>query len=200
MTIDAYPLHWPDGWKRTPNYSRDHSKFKSTFAVARDELMTEINRLQGGRWYRGADPVLSTNVELRQDGLPYAGRKAPEDTGVAVYFEYKKKPMVFACDKYVYVWENMVAIRKTIEAIRGMERWGASDMMERAFQGFAALPDQSRGNWHHVLNVFLGATREEVESAYRRLRSQYHPDRAGGDAVQFDRVQKAWEQYQAERG
>lgn len=197
MTINAYPLAWPEGWKRTQREDRERSKFKSTFAVARDELMTEIARLQG-RYHRGRDPILSTNVALRQDGLPYANQREPEDSGVAVYFEYHGKPMVFACDKYSKVWENMVAIRKTIEAIRGMERWGASDMMERAFQGFTALPDQSSGSWWSVLGVSSSCSPSEAEAAYRRLRSQSHPDR-GGDATAFDRVQRAWDQYLAQR-
>lgn len=198
MTIDAFPLAWPDGWKRTNSYARDASKFKSTFAVARDELMAEIERLRG-RYHRSGDAILSTNVALRQDGLPYANQREPEDSGVAVYFEYKKKPMVFACDKYRKVWENMVAIRKTIEAIRGMERWGASDMMERAFQGFTALSSSSSSDWWNVLQVSRGANYEAVQKSYRSLRSQYHPDRPDGNSDQFDQVQRAWERYEAQQ-
>lgn len=36
--IEAYPLLWPDGWKRTPHNSRKRSRFKTTFAVARGEV------------------------------------------------------------------------------------------------------------------------------------------------------------------
>ena len=42
------------------------------------ELIWELKRLGA----RGM--VLSTNVELRQDGLPYSNRRRPEDPGVAV--------------------------------------------------------------------------------------------------------------------
>jgi len=192
--IEAYPLCWPDGWKRANPYNRDASKFKSTFAVARDELMAEIDRLRG-RGINYGDAILSTNVALRQDGLPYANQREPDDPGVAVYFQYKKKSMVFACDKYRKVWENMVAIRKTIEAIRGMERWGASDMMERAFTGFVAISDNS---WHSVLGVSQTANRDEVYMAYKRLRSQHHPDR-GGNADQFNKVQQAYEDWSTQQ-
>lgn len=198
MPINAYPLSWPEGWQRTKWYGRNRSKFKSTFAVARDELIAEIERLQG-RYARVPDPILSTNVKLRLDGLPYANQPEPEDPGVAVYFEYKKRPMVFACDKYPKVWENMVAIRKTIEAIRGMERWGASDMMERAFQGFTALPDLGTDDWWNVLGVGPTASRAEVDAAYRRRRSMHHPDK-GGNTVLFDQVQRAYQQYLCEVG
>jgi hypothetical protein len=72
-------------------------------------------------------------VQLRQDGLPYANRRAPSDTGAAVYFSYKGRQMCFACDKWQDVYDNIYAISKTIEALRGIERWGAGDMVEQAF-------------------------------------------------------------------
>jgi hypothetical protein len=48
---------------------------------------------------------------------------------------------VLACDLFVEVRLNMHAIGLTIEAMRQIERCGASSMLERAFRGFiAALP------------------------------------------------------------
>jgi hypothetical protein len=156
--------------------------------------MREVSLLRTDRYY-GDSPILSTNVALRQDGLPLANQRRPDDPGVAVYFQYKSKPMSFACDKYYDVWENMVAIRKTIEAIRGIERWGASEMMERAFTGFTALTDDG---WWTVLGVDRSASHAAVEASYRIRRSQSHPDR-GGDAAEFDKVQRAWDQYSKEQ-
>lgn len=196
--IEAYPLCWPDGWSRTKNWDREVSRFRSTFAVARDELLDEVDRLRG-RYYRGGEPILSTNVGLRRDGLPYANQRDPDDPGVVIYFEYRKQQMCFACDKYRKVWENMVAIRKTIEAIRGMERWGASDMMERAFRGFVSLTDQSNGSWWSVLGVSPDATINEVESAYKVLRSKLHPDKPGGNSDLFVKTQEAFAVYKSRR-
>lgn len=85
--------------------------------------------------------VLSSNIELRRDGLPYANRPEPDDPGVAVYFMYDGEPRVFCCDKWDRVQDNMHAIGNTIGAIRGMDRWGVSDMLPRIFRGFQALPD-----------------------------------------------------------
>lgn len=191
--IEAYPLHWPEGWPKTEQWKRESSKFKSTVAVARDELFAEIGRLRG-RYFCGPEPILSTNIELRQDGIPHANRRNPDDPGVAVYFEYKKQGYCFACDKYKRVWENMVAIRKTIEAIRGIERWGASDMMQRAFSGFVQIEDQSQRTWWQVLGVSEDADNEDVSRAYRALRSKHHPDR-GGDQASFQAVMNAWNEY-----
>lgn len=192
MSAEAYPLHWPEGWpKITKNLYRDYARFNTTFAKARDGLFHEIE-LMGGRHV-----VLSTNVELRRDGLPYASRKEPDDPGVAVYFEYRGKPMVFACDRWIGVANNVQALRKTVEAIRGIERWGASDMMERAFAGFEALPDQSGGQWWAVLGVSEAASYDEVEAAFKARRRATHPDKPEGSHEQFIAVTQAWDEYRA---
>jgi hypothetical protein len=171
--VEAYPLYWPEGWKRTLSWQRTHSRFKIGFATSRDFLIAEVKRLGG------TQIILSTNVRLRGDGLPYASEREPEDGGAAVYFTYKKNPMCFACDRYKTVKENLTAIGKTIEALRGMERWGASDMMERAFRGFAQLPDKTGRDWWDVLQVRRDSSREVIEANFRRLAIDRHPDHGG---------------------
>ena len=191
--IEAFPLCWPAHRRRT-SY-RQYGRFKTAFAKARDHIIAEIQRL-GGR-----QAIISTNIELRRDGLPYATFKTPDDPGVAVYFSYKGKQMCFACDRYRNVEDNMHAISLTISALRGIARWGTGDMMESAFSGFTALPspEQSAGWWRKVLGVDHTSRREEIEASYRRLRSQHHPDK-GGDGAKFDEVQRAWEQAQQSLG
>ncbi len=171
--VEAFPLYWPEGWKRTPSYSRTYSRFKTGFATSRDFLIAEVKRLGG------TQVILSTNVRLRGDGLPYASEREPEDGGAAVYFTYKKNQMCFACDRYKTVKENLTAIGKTIEALRGMERWGASDMMERAFRGFAQLPDKTGRDWWEILSVQRNSPRSVIESSFRALAQSRHPDRGG---------------------
>ncbi|WP_224096551.1 DnaJ domain-containing protein [Pseudoxanthomonas sp. X-1] len=188
MAVDAFPLQWPAGWKRTPANRRERGSFDTAFAKARDGLMAEIGRM-GGRL-----PVLSSNMVLRRDGLPYAQQPRIEDPGIAVYFGYKGQQMCFACDRYATVEANTQAIRKTIEALRGIERWGASDMMERAFTGFAQLaaPADVR-TWWQVLDVFPEASASDIRAQYQRLRARHHPDR-GGKPEDFRAVQTAYEQ------
>ena len=48
-------------------------------------------------------------------------------------------------------------------------------------------------NAYEILGVAPTASNAEIEAAYRRLRSQHHPDR-GGDAEQFHRITKAYEE------
>jgi hypothetical protein len=86
---------------------------------------------------------------------------------------------VLACDQYEQIHENIRAIGKTIEALRGIERWGASDMLDRAFTGFEALPAPKV--WWEVLGLTgPSATRSEIAIAYRRASNEAHPDKPGG--------------------
>jgi hypothetical protein len=198
MTVEAYPLHWPDNWPRTPLDNIGYSAFKTSMNDAQNGLMYEIDRL-GGEYV-----VLSTNIRLRKDGMPYTSDKEPEDAGVAVYFQYRGEQMCFACDKYYYVKENMQAIRKTIEALRGIERWGASDMMQRAFSGFAQLPspEQSRVRlWREVLGIAENINDiDYIKHVYKRLASERHPDKQGGSDDAMAELNKAWEQALLELG
>lgn len=182
--IEAYPLYWPEGRKRTS--WPIESKFKTTLADARDGLLAELARL-------GAKKIiLSSNIPLRQDGLPYANASEPRDSGAAVYFEYRGKPMCFACDKYKRVRENIHAIEKTIEAIRGIERWGSSDMMERAFRGFTALPEAAGEPWRNVFGFSAteSVNSEAIDAAFRKLALTEHPDH-GGTSERFQRILNA---------
>lgn len=165
----AFPLCWPLGWPRTKTPQR--SRFYATFEVARRGLFDEIKRLGG------TNVVLSTNMQLRRDGFPYAGHREPADSGAAVYFVRDGRSYVFACDRWGKLGDNIRAIEKTIEAIRGVERWGASEMMERAFSAFVAL-EAKRSCWS-ILGVPPGASREEVDRAFREKARAAHPDVGG---------------------
>lgn len=191
--IENYPLTWPEGWPRTPDYRRSSSKFSpKSFAVVRDQLLDEL------RLFRATKVVLSTNIPLRQDGLPYASFRIPTDTGVAVFFQRNGKPMVLACDKWRRIEDNVASILKTINAIRGIERWGSSELMERAFTGFTALPAPKpaapKRAWHEVLGVAEWAHPEDVKSARSALLMKHHPDR-GGSSERTTEINQAWDEY-----
>jgi len=191
--ITAYPLAWPNYRPRTEYWKIADSKFdkRRTFAVIRDELVREVERM-GGR-----ELILSTNVPVRQDGLPYASFARPKDMGVAVYFKRRGKSLVFACDQWRRIEDNMQAIVKTIDALRGIERWGSGEMMEQAFAGFAALPPPDpNGQWWVVLGVDRGAHIDDITLAYRRLRSAA---RAKENNEEFNRIQRAYDLAQQEK-
>lgn len=175
LGVESFPLCWPTEWKRTG--TRKRSQFKTSFERARKQLFNELKLLGIGDW----NVILSTNIPLRRDGMPYAGQANPKDPGVAVYFKHKNRPMVFACDNYIDVTDNLYAITKTIEALRGIQRWGASDMLERSFTGFTALPPaQSQAKqWWEILGVSQKATADEIGKAWRTLAQYHHPDKGG---------------------
>tara|TARA_B100001105_G_C22399440_1_gene448567 strand:+ start:3372 stop:3965 length:594 start_codon:yes stop_codon:yes gene_type:complete len=192
MTVEAYPLAWPAGRPRTEAWRRERAKFETTFARARDNIVREVTLLAGGRFARDPEVVISTNIALRRDGLPLANQRQPDDPGVAVYFLHKKRQMSFACDRWDRIEHNMQAIAKTIEALRGIARWGTGDMLEAAFTGFTALPAPGAArSWWEVLGVPAGATPTEIRDAYRRLASQHHPDR-GGDPARMAEINDAY--------
>lgn len=178
--MESYPLYWPEGRKRTPSGQRHRSRFKTGFGLAVRTVIAELDRL-GAR-----NQVVSTNVPVRRDGLPLATAKCVDDPAVAVYFRYKDKPMVFACDRWDRAEDNIWAIAKTIEAFRGIERWGSGDMLDTAFSGFLSLPSPGQSNerpWRKVLMVdTLGATTlAGVEASYRILARTRHPDCGGSE-------------------
>jgi hypothetical protein len=180
--IDAYPLHWPEGRPRTEPWRRQCSKFAAGFARSRDEVMRQVGLLVGRHSMRDAGLVISTNLALRRDGFPLAGQAQPKDPGVAVYFTYKKRQACFACDRWDKIEDNMHAVALTIDALRGIDRWGTGDMVAAAFRGFAALPPpETAGTWWKALGFEReeDATRAQAEDAYRRLAAIHHPDRGG---------------------
>src|SRR5690606_9584801 len=130
-TMEAYPLQWPDGWPRTDRPAR--ARFDTSFARARAELLNEL-RLLGA-----TGVVISSNIELRRDGLPYANAKQPDDRGMAVYFTLRGEQQCIPCDVWDRTEDNLQAIRLTVAALRGLDRWGAKEMVNAAFRGFKAL-------------------------------------------------------------
>ena len=195
MTIAAYPLQWPQGWKRTPASRRAEGRFGKrdryssssikplndiTISDGVTRVLAELQRMGVVR----EDVVISTNLRTRLDGLPRSDQRAPDDPGAAVYWQEALGPRrCIAIDLYAKVEHNLAAIAATLDAMRAIERHGGAEILERAFTGFTALPAPGQGakrEWWQVLQVERTCTREEAKAAYRRLASQYHPDKPGG--------------------
>lgn len=78
--MDAFPLHWPEHIPRTPDQNRRFGGFQVTPGQAMKSLRDEVARS------KGTGLIVSSNVPVRSDGMPYANAKEPADPGVAVYF------------------------------------------------------------------------------------------------------------------
>lgn len=206
MNLDdslRHPLHWPLGQKRTPAHARKSAYFGGrvnacTVASQLRELERELHllRVPKSGW------LLSSNLRMRQDGLPYSQQVRVEDPGIAVYFQLRGKPHCLACDRWSFPEHNLRAIVLHIAALRGQDRWGVGTL-EQAFAGYAALPPAAgarpKREWCAVLGVERHAKTDaaSVKARYRALVKQHHPD-AGGDVAAFKEVQAAWEEFCAD--
>lgn len=217
MAISAYPLSWPDGWPRAK--SREYARFSASsksYDTTAHQSVTKVrdvsvadgtSRVMAAlrRMGLGADDVvISTNVVLRLDGLPKSNQPEPSDPGVAVYWQTRKgERKVMAIDRFYRVGDNLAAITASLEALRGIERWGGGQILDRAFSGFTALPapgqTTARG-WREILGVNAGERDlVKVRDRYRRLSAVLHPDR-GGSADAMAELNGAWAQAQEALG
>lgn len=206
--IESYPLYWPEGWKRTKSAERAYGHFnrkerqyystgdgrQSSWLRSKDlsvsdalgRVLAELERMGIDR----QDVIISTNVPTRLDGLPRSGAKEPDDPGAAVYWRKShKSPMkCMAIDRYTKVADNLAALAATLEAMRAIERHGGAEILDRAFKGFAALPENASTPWRDVLGIAVyPVTEDQIESKFRELAKVHHPD-VGGDAAQFRRI------------
>jgi len=177
----AYPLEWPEGWRRTPPHKRKDGRpqfqkrgaqrhASTTVNVTRQELTDEL------QWLGARNIILSTNVELRIDGKPYSSRRNPDDPGIAVYFELDGDSMVMAQDAFERVPDNIRSMTLAISGMRQMQRHGVGTMLKRAFSGFTALPppEQMSGiptpeMWWEVLGVAQNCPLAVAHGAYKAL-------------------------------
>jgi hypothetical protein len=180
MGAEAFPLQWPEGWPRTIAWKRSKSRFGKNLGFS------EIKKLQSELRLLGAQAVvISSNVPLRSDGLPYASEvnRRYGDPGVAVYFTLKGKPLSMARDRYPTPWENIRSLILAISAIRSIERHGGSTMMERAFAGFASIaPPDWKKPWREVFGV-KPDWHGDIAQLYRDKARKRHPDAGGNDSL-----------------
>jgi hypothetical protein len=190
---ESYPLHWPDGWPRTPGREYNWKLKRATNDSGYRDIREQV-RMLGGR-----DLVISTNLRERRGGGDIIdSRSSRDDPGVAVYFRRGQRQIVMARDAFTTVAQNLRSMALAIEYLRGLERHGGATMMERAFEGFAQLPPPSSGPverpWYEVLGfkaheadalrTFASHTQINIINvAYRDLAKKFHSDIGGDDAA-----------------
>lgn len=187
--VQAYPLQWPQGWQRTK--FRKYSRFDTSRSKAISNLYNEL-RLLGAK-----APVISSNVMIYERGgkkIPYADQSV-NDPAVAVYFEFNGSQQCIPCDKWKSVADNIHAVGKTIQALRGIERWGAKEMVNAAFKGFQALPDYTNNRppiipQQHYFSDCID--RLDVKAKYKKLVKKMHPDR-DGNTEEFQEMKRQYE-------
>lgn len=211
--MTAYPLTWPSGWKRTAASARKHAKFSKktreyyssgngsylrssavTIAEGTKRVLKELQSMGLDR----DDILISTNLELKLDGLPRSNQKEPADPGVAVYWKTRgdAQHKVMAIDLYDTIADNLAAVAATLDAMRAIERHGGAVILERAFTGFACLP--APNTWRAVMGLSdaIPCTLDGARMIYRRLSRTYHPDVGGSESKM---AELNWAMAEAER-
>jgi len=171
MTL-AYPLQWPPHIQRTNHFDQKWGAFQVSPSTAIIDLLNEIERSGG------INPVISTNMGARKNGLPYISGIQPDDCGVAVYFTRKGQQICIPCDTYDKVWKNIRAIGLSIKDMRGPEKRGCAEITNQAFSGFTALPPPDQMSvittpvakqWWEILNVNQDTPIAVCETAWKAL-------------------------------
>lgn len=197
-----YPLCWPDGWKRAKyrtrsafgNQPRGMPKTLLSVRESIDRVAVELVKMG----VQESNIVVSTNLPLNIHGQP-RGDREPGDPGAAVYW-VKTDPFrpatgpqskVMAIDRYDRVADNIAAIAATLEHMRGIERHGGAEILERVFTGFAQLPERTGGRgWRDILGFPPQAqpTKDAIGSRFRELSKDRHPEKPGGSRELFDEL------------
>lgn len=207
-----YPLQWPADWARTDPSKRERALFRVTLTEGIQDLLCEL------RLMRADNVVITSDLPTTSKGLPYASGKA-DDPGIAVWCVINGSERVFACDRWTTPAANLRAVGKTVEALRGIEAWGAADMVTRAFSGFAALPPGGQGmtpnpastkrSWYEVLGLPRETSDGRAPSrsqllnwarqAHRAKIRTAHPD-VGGTHERAAELNAALQEAEAELG
>jgi hypothetical protein len=205
-------------WLR-PASQRTRSRFTTTWSDTLRELNREINHL-GGR-----NVVFEIDVQehhIRNDGMLRADAR-PADPAVVVAFESKHGPLLYRSDQYArlaygskaqHPWQdNVRAITLTLQALRAVDRYGATETGQQ-YTGFKALPAGQAMPASHMTRTAAaellervaigdeGASRErqinriledstQAREVWREARKVAHPDRRGGDHSVWDQVEQA---------
>lgn len=195
-------------WLR-PASARKASQFDTTWTKTLTLLGREIGLL-GGR-----DVVIEADVreqDIRNDGMLYANARTTTPAVVVAFETTKHGPMLYRADRYNDQWsnrpgwqENVRAIALTLEALRAVDRYGATETGQQ-YAGFKALPAGRALPASHmtadeawsIIGSFgdrpiaeQRAKPDGLRAVHRAARAFAHPDRHDGDRHLWDQVEQA---------
>jgi hypothetical protein len=192
-------------WLR-PGGARKRSQFTASWSDTLNLLQREYEFL------RGRHLVIEMDIrerDIRNDGGVRADAR-PSSPAVVVAFESQHGPLLYRSDLYSDVawgargaqpWQhNVRAVALTLEALRAVDRYGATARAEQ-YQGFKALPPgagviASGMTTEMALKILRDeapATKQQepVDRLVRWAKAGAHPDRHNGDRSRFDAVDQA---------
>lgn len=190
-------------WLR-PAERRTATRFSSTWVETEHLLVDEVDRLNGQNLVIEVD---LREGDLRIDGRPKARAQSASPAVVVAFETSALGPMLYRCDTFTTsysdqapAWQhNVRAVALTLQALRAVDRYGATDTGQQ-YQGFKAIgggtpmpaaPERMSSSAAAELIRGYGPAGEiSLEAAYRRALRATHPD-MGGQRDDFERVQAA---------
>ena len=176
---------------------RKASPFRSTLSNTLVLLTRELRALSGSK-NRPAPARLHLAVsphDLRKDGLPRAGA-VPYDPAIVLHIDSEHGTLVYPCANYFQWQDNLRAVALTLEALRKVERYGASPD-GRQYTGFLMLPTGSStapqvAAAEAMVRAMSGSPDGTVplSDALRAARLRHHPD-TGGTREDWDTLSES---------
>lgn len=186
---------------------RKASQFSAKWGSTLEILGREVDALQGRNVVIEIDV---TDSDLKLNGELRANAR-PSSSAVVVAFESKHGPLLYRCDRFYTQWSdqgpewqhNVRAIALTLEALRAVDRYGATETGQQ-YQGFKALP-AGWPNDHMTSDVAWTVLREQAArrvapdalaamsagELVKHARRAAHPDHNSGDHTLWNRVDQA---------
>jgi hypothetical protein len=175
-------------WREKTPLGSKNGQFKMPFNDTLDHLEYELRAL------KATDVLIEAGfslAQIRNDGWPRGGQE-PNHAGVVLYFKRGADTLRFACGTYRTWRQNLHAVMLTLEALRAIDRYGATSGHEQ-YTGFKQLPPGTESVWSvDSAATWLAARTPWVKDgaaiiddydtyrrAYRESAASLHPDRGG---------------------
>lgn len=187
-------------WPHAATAARPRFAYKASYQTIITDLVSELSALDPH------DVILQMALPLksiRRDGWPVTDAR-PMHPGVILIVYTDDGPLELACDENGPWQHNLRAISLTLEALRAVERHGATKKRQQ-YAGYLAAPvatSTERAEAAAAIAFLAGAGSQVVseilddpqmrEAYYREAVKRVHPD-TGGDAEAFRKLQAARE-------
>lgn len=167
------PLVWPKGQPRTEKPIR--SQFADPSVPKALKKLDHELTLMGALSMR-----ISADLPIGRSGQYLTAWNRHDDHGVVVSWTLKSgATYTLANDNFDNPSDNLWGIALSIEAMRGLKRWGGDRLVEMAFSGAKSLPQHgSSSGPFDDLN-----TKKEIDARYYELAKTYHSDHGGTDEM-----------------
>lgn len=172
---------WPASKAKTS--SRNRGQFQTNLADACTRIEKAVSAFtRPGQGWRTSELWIYADAQLGAQNRFLANQRSSVDPAVVVRFDLDRTTFTIATDRFTDAAQNLAGIAAYIESVRAQERYGIFEVTEML--SFAALPAPNQ--W------FAGcATRAEIETRYRELAMEHHPDRNGGDTATMAEINEA---------